>query len=57
MKDENSNMNCSFLLGKSRLAPIKVITIPRFKLVAPTLSACMGDMLFRELDEKPDLVK
>ena len=36
---------------------MKVITIPRLELVAATLSARMGDMLLKELDEKSDLVK
>jgi hypothetical protein len=57
VEDENDNVHCSFLLGNSRLAPVKVITIPRLELVAATLSAHMGDMLLKELDEKPDLVK
>lgn len=56
-KDEKGNLHCSFLLGKSRLSPVKVTTIPRLELVAATLSAHMGNVLLKELDDKPDLVK
>ena len=35
---ETERINCSLLMGKSRVVPIKYITIPRMVLVEPTLT-------------------
>ena len=35
---DNSTLNCCFLMGKSRVAPLKFVTVPRLELVA-TLTA------------------
>jgi hypothetical protein len=45
-----------FLIGKSRLAPVKVVTIPRLELVAATLSARLGRLLGDEVENKPDTI-
>ena len=41
---------CSFLMGKSRLAPIKTVSIPRLELVAATMASRVDTVLRRELD-------
>ena len=44
-------------MGKARLAPIKVMTIPRLELTAATVSIRLGEVLKKELDDTPDVVK
>jgi len=44
-------------MGKARLAPIKVMTIPRLEFTAATVSICLGEVLKKELDDPPDVVK
>lgn len=36
--DHDGNVNCSFVMGKSRLAPIKPVTIPRMELSAAVVA-------------------
>ena len=55
--DNESHIHCSFLIGKARLAPIKPVTIPRLELTAATVSIRLGEMMKKELDEKPDTVQ
>ena len=40
---------CSFLIGKSRLAPLKVTTIPRLELTAATVSVQLNKIWTKEL--------
>ena len=42
-------VHCSLLLGKSRLAPIRQMTIPRLELSAAVIAVRMDRMLSREL--------
>jgi len=42
-------IHCSLLLGKSRLAPIRQMTIPRLELSAAVIAVRMDQMLSREL--------
>ena len=44
-------------MGKARLAPIKAVAIPRLELTAATVSVRLGELLKRELDEKPDTIQ
>ena len=48
--NENGKINCAFLFAKSRLAPMKRITIPRLELTAATLAVKIDGMLRRELE-------
>ena len=47
---DTGQVHCSFLLAKSRLAPIKTQTIPRLELSAAVLAAKMEQVIRRELD-------
>ena len=46
--DESGKVNCSLVMGKARIAPLKYITIPRMELVAATLSVKISVMLRKE---------
>ena len=50
MIDTDGNIHCSFVIGKSRLAPLKAITIPRLELSAAVVSVKLDNMTRRELD-------
>ena len=47
--DVAGNVKCSFVMGKSRLAPIKPITIPRMELSAAVVSTKLDKMVRNEL--------
>lgn len=55
LQDNAERVHCSFLMGKARLAPIKAVTVPRLELTAATVSVRVGQMLFEELEVKPDI--
>ncbi|XP_028411636.1 uncharacterized protein LOC114534738 [Dendronephthya gigantea] len=49
VEDEAGNIKCSFVMGKSRLAPIKQVTIPRLELSAAVTATrlekiCRGEL-------------
>ena len=52
--NEKGCIHCSLLLGKSRLTPIKPVTIPRLELSAATLAVKIDKMLTHELDLTQD---
>ena len=47
MISENGDVHCCLIFGKSRVAPIKYVSIPRLELTAATLSVKVSDMLRR----------
>ena len=46
----------SFLMGKSRVKPLRAVTIPRMELIAATVAARMGATLSQELGRRPSQV-
>eukprot|EP00112_Aurelia_sp_Birch-Aquarium-sp1_P012064 Seg2533.1 transcript_id=Seg2533.1/GoldUCD/mRNA.D3Y31 product="hypothetical protein" protein_id=Seg2533.1/GoldUCD/D3Y31 len=50
--NENGDIHCSFVLGKSRVTPVKRITIPRLELSAATVAVKLDKMIKKELEIK-----
>ena len=50
MINENGDVHCCLIFGKSRVAPVKYVSIPRLELTAATFSVKVSHMLRRELD-------
>ena len=48
--DADSKVYCSFVVSKSRLAPLKSLSVPRLELTAPTLAVNLDKMLRKELE-------
>ena len=48
--NEKGDAHCSFLVGKSRLAPLKAITIPRTELSAAVVATRLDKMMRQALD-------
>ncbi|XP_054872902.1 uncharacterized protein LOC111584426 [Amphiprion ocellaris] len=47
--NKNGEVHCAFIIGKSRVAPTKVTTIPRLELTAAVVAVAVSDMLKEEL--------
>ncbi|XP_053391972.1 uncharacterized protein LOC128554687 [Mercenaria mercenaria] len=47
--NHENTVHCALLMGKSRVIPLKPITIPRLELVAAVLSVKIGNLLQQEL--------
>ncbi|XP_062567165.1 uncharacterized protein LOC134229426 [Saccostrea cucullata] len=54
LENFNGAVYCSFIIGKSRVAPLKQITIPRLELTAATVAVRTDKMLKSELDVSID---
>nr|XP_039258111.1 uncharacterized protein LOC120334671 [Styela clava] len=50
LTNQKNQIHCSFVMGKSRVAPLKPITIPRLELTAALVSVRVGVMLRQELN-------
>ena len=48
--DTSGNIHCTLLVGKSRVAPIKYLSIPRLELTTATFSGKISKMLQKELN-------
>ncbi|XP_078608417.1 uncharacterized protein LOC144880226 [Branchiostoma floridae x Branchiostoma japonicum] len=54
MENQEGKVHCALLVGKSRVTPLKKITIPRLELNAAVVAVRVDSMLKRELDLKVD---
>ena len=50
MTNNKGEVHCAFVAGKSRLAPLKFMTIPRLELSAATVAVKLDQMIRKELD-------
>lgn len=48
--DSEGKIHCSLIVGKSRVSPLKPVTVPRLELTAATVAVKVGKMLETELD-------
>ena len=51
-----AHVECFLLMGKSRVKPLKSITIPRMELTAATVALKMGTCLSQELSCQPSVI-
>lgn len=49
MRSASNKLHCAFMMGKSRVAPLRPPTIPRMELTAATVAVKMDGVLRREL--------
>ena len=52
LENTEACVHCSLVIGKSRVAPAKLVTVPHLELMAPSLSVKVGYMLQSELSFK-----
>ena len=50
----DGTIHCSFVMGKSRLAPLNMVTIPRLELMAAVVAVRLDAIIVSELDLKID---
>ena len=50
LTDSNDLIYCSLVMGKSRVAPLKPVTIPRLELTAAVFASKIGCVLRKELE-------
>ena len=54
--DKDGRIRISFVMGKSRLAPLKSMTIPRLELCGAVLATRLHEVFVRETDLKIDKI-
>jgi hypothetical protein len=52
--DKDGKAHCSFVMGKSRLTPLKAVTIPRMELSAAVVAARLDRIIRSEIDLEID---
>ena len=52
--DDTNKVHCAFVMGKSRVAPLKPITIPRLELTAAVTSVRISQQIHRKLEYQID---
>ena len=52
LTDVTGKVHCSFIMGKSRLAPVKAVSIPRLELMAAVLAVTVDQFIKEELEIK-----
>lgn len=57
LEDNSGEVNCSLVIGKSRLAPLKQSTIPRLELSGAVIACRLFEIIRDELDIKLDSVQ
>lgn len=48
----SGQIHCSLVMGKARVAPTKILTVPRLELSAAVVAVHTSDLLKRELEMK-----
>ena len=52
--NEDGRIHCAFVMGKSRVAPLKPVTIPRLELTAVVCSVRVSEQIHRDLNYPVD---
>ena len=50
LENSDGKVHCSLVMGKSRVAPLKTVTVPRLELTAATLAVKVDKQIREELD-------
>ena len=56
IQNQQGQINCSFVMGKARVAPVKTVTIPRLELAAATVAVRLSAVVKKELEIPVDSV-